>query len=292
MYERYFHLATSPFSLGPDPDCLYVNHGVREALAVLSYGVSRRKGFMLLTGDVGTGKTTILNVFMRWLQARRAVTALVFNPHVGPEDFLEFMLHDFGLERNGDSKAQLMIRFNRWLMEKYHANTPVVLMVDEAQQLSEDVLEELRLLTNLETPLHKLLQIVLCGQPELNELLARPSLRQLRQRISLTCTTAPLSEEQTAEYIAQRLRISGSPHEDLFQPDAIREIHRFSGGVPRVINKICEQLLIAAYCDTKSVIKADMVRQVAGENAFPPRGIREEEIDAEGTPALGRSQRN
>ncbi len=268
MYEEHFHLATSPFNPGPDPDCLYVTESVREALSALAYGVNRRKGFMLLTGDVGTGKTTILNVFMRWLQTRHAVTALVFNPHLGPDDFLELMVHDFGLEWSGEKKAQLMIRLNRWLLEKYHANIPVVLMVDEAQQLSEAVLEELRLLTNLETPLHKLMQIVLCGQPELRALLARPSLRQLRQRIGLTCTMAPLTAAETEAYIAHRLRTAGAAHEDLFQSGAIQEIFRMSRGIPRVINIICEELLIAAYCDGKSGIAADMVTRIARDNGL------------------------
>lgn len=290
MYEEYFHLAASPFSLGPDPDGLYVTPVIREALAVLAYGVNRRKGFILLTGDVGTGKTTILNVFMRWLHARGASTALIFNPHLEANDFLGAMLNDFGLGNPGESKSQLMLRFNRWLLEQYRANTPVVLLVDEAQQLSESVLEELRLLTNLETPTDKLLQIVLCGQPELHELLARPSLRQLRQRISLRCSTAPLAEDQTAEYITQRLRTSGATRTDLFSPDAVQKIHGFAAGIPRVINMLCEQLLIEAYCDSRPVIEVAMVTKVAIQNGLHIEGNEEGESEAEYTPMTqGRS---
>jgi type II secretory pathway predicted ATPase ExeA len=284
MYEEYFHLSASPFSLGPDPDGVYVTPAIREALAVMAYGVSRRKGFILLTGDVGTGKTTILHVFMRWLQAREATTALIFNPHLGPEDFLEMMLHDFGLEKMGESKSQWMLRFNRWLLERYQANKAVVLLVDEAQQLSEEVLEELRLLTNLETPMHKLLQIVLCGQPELEELLARPSLRQLRQRISLACNTTPLVEQQTGEYIAQRLRASGATRTDWFSTEAVGEIHRIAGGIPRVVNMLCEQLLIEAYCDNRAGIDRAMVRAVARQNGLLPGENHESESGAECTP--------
>jgi general secretion pathway protein A len=282
MYEEYFHLAASPFSMGPDPDSLYVTPVIREALAVLAYGVNRRKGFMLLTGDVGTGKSTILNVFMRWLRARGAATALIFNPHLEADDFLGVMLNDFGLGNPGEPKGQMMVRFNRWLVERYQANTEVVLLVDEAQQLSETVLEELRLLTNLETPTDKLLQIVLCGQPELHELLARPSLRQLRQRISLRCSTAPLAEEQTAEYISQRLRASGATRADWFTPEAVRKIHRIADGIPRVINMLCEQLLIEAYCDGRPVIEIAMVTEVARQNGLCAGGS--EKGESESTP--------
>jgi general secretion pathway protein A len=265
MYEDFFKLATSPFDLGPDPDRLYVTDAIREALATLAYGVNRRKGFILLTGDVGTGKTTILNLFMRWLQEREASTAFIFNPRLEPDDFLDLMMLDFGQERGVESKSQRMLRFNRWLLERYHAQTPVVLLVDEAQQLSEVVLEELRLLTNLETPMHKLLQIVLCGQPELNKVLARPSLRQLSQRITLRCSTAPFSAEQTAEYIIQRLRFSGDEGSNLFDPEAIGVIHRISAGIPRVINAICEQLLVEAYCEGQRTIDVRMVDKVGRE---------------------------
>lgn len=268
MYEQYFHLEASPFSLGPDPDSLYVTETVTEALAVLAYGVNRRKGFILLTGDVGTGKTTILNVFLRWLQARGASTAFIFNPHLKPDDFIDLMLLDFGLDRGAESKSQCMLRFNRWLLERYDSQSPVVLLVDESQQLSEEVLEELRLLTNLETHMHKLLQIVLCGQPELNELLARPSLRQLRQRIGLRCKTVPFREDQTGEYIRQRLRAAGASDVNLFDPGAVHLVHQISGGIPRVINALCEQLLIEAYCDNRPAIDAEMVTGVARERGL------------------------
>jgi general secretion pathway protein A len=265
MYLKYFHLDESPFNAGPDPKFLYMTDAVREALSILAYGVKERKGFILLTGEVGTGKTTTLNIFVDWLQKQDAPTAFVFNPHLGPDDFIDLVWEIFGIQRGTESKSQCMLRFSRWLLEHYRAQRPVVLFVDEAQQLSEEVLEELRLLTNLETPRHKLLQIVLCGQPELMQLIARPSLRQLRQRIALRCRTLPLALEQTAEYIQCRLRIAGAGEKMVFEPDALTLIHETSGGIPRVINVLCEHLLIDAYCDGRKTINGDMVRQTAGE---------------------------
>jgi general secretion pathway protein A len=263
MYEKYFHLAESPFNAGPDPKFLYMTDAVREALSVLAYGVKERKGFILLTGDVGTGKTTILNVFLDWLQKQDASTAFVFNPHLKPDEFVELVWADFGIQSGTGSKSQCMLRFSQFLLERYRAQRPVVLFVDEAQQLSEDVLEELRLLTNLETPKHKLLQIVLCGQPELHQLIARPSLRQLRQRIALRCRTAQLSVEQTTEYIRLRLRIAGGDDKKVFDLEALSLIHGISRGTPRIINLLCEQLLIDAYCDGQKTINPEMVRKAA-----------------------------
>lgn len=263
MYEEYFHLESPAFNLGPDPRCLYMTDSIREVLAVLAYGVNTRKGFIQLTGDVGTGKTMILNIFMQWLQSRGAATAFIFNPHLQPDDFINVMLADFGLNRGKDSKGECMLRFNQWLLDCYHAERPVVLCVDEAQQLSVDVLEELRLLTNLETPSHKLLQIALCGQSELIELLARPSMRQLRQRITLRCSTTPFNVTQTTEYIIQRLKIAGAKDTNLFEENAVDEIHRVSGGIPRVINLLCESLLIEGFCDRRKKISLNMVWKVA-----------------------------
>jgi len=199
MYEAHFHLKVAPFTLNPDPRFLYVTPLVKEALATLAYGVTNRKGFVLLTGDVGTGKTTLLNVFVQWLAKNSAATAFIFNPRMEPDEFLDFMMADFGIDCDSTSKSRRMIAINQWLLNRHQKGQPAVLIVDEAQQLSENTLEELRLLTNLETPTHKLLQIVLSGQSELEKVLARPSLRQLKQRITLRCKTLPLSYIQTTE---------------------------------------------------------------------------------------------
>ena len=265
MYQDHFHLKASPFNLGPDPKFLYLTDTLREALSVLAYGVTARKGFVQLTGEVGTGKTTLLNMFLQSLQAKGAATAFIFNPHLDPDEVLDFVMADFGVEPTSTSKSRAMLQFNRWLLDLYSEDRLAVLFVDEAQQLSPAVLEELRLLTNLETPTHKLLQIVLCGQPELDALLERLSLSQLRQRITLRCRTARLSAEQTREYIAQRLRVADAGEHQIFEPDAVGLVHRFSGGIPRLINSICEQSMIESFCDGAESVRAEVIEKVARE---------------------------
>jgi general secretion pathway protein A len=268
MYEKHFQLNTAPFSVSPDPRFLYPTGLVKEALATLAYGVNNRKGFIVLTGDVGTGKTTILNIFMQWLRSQNAATAFVYNPRLRAEEFLDFMLADFHVRCPSTVKSRRLLRLTDWLLERHRAGQPVVLVVDEAQQLSADVLEELRLLTNLETPTEKLLQIVLSGQPELEQLLAHPSLRQLRQRITLRCRTGAFSAEQTKEYVEQRLSIAGAERKDIFSPEAIACIHEVSGGIARIINVLCEQSLIYGYCESKTTIGPETIESVAREFNF------------------------
>src|SRR5208282_3434016 len=265
MYEKHFNLAIAPFNLNPDPRFLYVTDPIREALATLAYVVTKSKGFVLLTGDVGTGKTTLLNVFMQWLNKRSAATAFIFNPRMKPDEFLDFMMADFGITCASDTKSRRLLALNDWLLSRHEVGQPVVLIVDEAQQLSDEMLEELRLLTNLETPTHKLIQVVLSGQTELDRILARPSLRQLRQRITLWCRTLPLSNLQTAEYVAQRIRVAGGQSSQIFHPDSIALIHRYSGGIVRVINLLCEQALISAFCDGEPQVTAKHIEHAARE---------------------------
>jgi general secretion pathway protein A len=265
MYEKHFQLKTTPFSVSPDPKFLYPTSAIKEALATLAYGVNNRKGFILLTGDVGTGKTTILNIFMQWLRSQNAATAFIYNPRLRPEELLDFMLADFHVRCPSTVKSRRLLRLTDWLLERHREGQPVVLVVDEAQQLSADVLEELRLLTNLETPTEKLLQIVLSGQPELDTLLAHPSLRQLRQRITLRCRTGPFSAEQTKEYIEQRLSIAGAERIDIFSPEAVASIHELSGGIARIINVLCEQALIHGFCENKTTIGMEAINAIARE---------------------------
>jgi general secretion pathway protein A len=265
MYEKHFNLTAAPFNLNPDPRFLYVTDAVKEALATLAYGIANRKGFVLLTGDVGTGKTTLLNVFMQWLVKRSAATAFIFNPRMAPDEFLDFMMADFGVGCDAVSKGRRLMALNSWLLERHAVGQPVVLIVDEAQQLSAEMLEELRLLTNLETPTHKLLQIVLSGQTELDAILAQPSLRQLRQRITLRCTTQPLTYLQTAEYIARRIQVAGGQNINLFDLESLELIHRYSGGIVRLINLVCERSLINAFCDGETRITAKHIEQSARE---------------------------
>ena len=262
MYKKFFALQSSPFGTSPDPRFLYMMPHTREVLAGLEYGIFARKGFTVLTGEVGTGKTTILRRALSALSAERVYTSFVFNPLLEPLDFLEFVLSDFGLTPASRTKSGMLLQLNRWLIERFRMNETCVVVVDEAQNLSWELLEEIRLLTNLESSSEKLLQIVLSGQPELEEKLRHPSVRQLRQRIFLWCRTQPLSAEQTCEYIIERLRIAGATH-SIFTPEAARLVHQHSRGIPRLINLICEHALILGYVEQTQEISAAAISSVA-----------------------------
>jgi type II secretory pathway predicted ATPase ExeA len=229
------------------------------------YGVQKRKGFITLTGEVGTGKTTLVNSLLEWLQQRKVRTAFLFNSRMNTNQMFDFILAEFGIPCESRSKSQQLMRLNQWLLDRYRAGETTVLIVDEAQNLTYPVLEEIRLLTNLETSTEKLLQIVLSGQPELEEKLKLPELRQLRQRIMLRCKTGPLSKEQTHDYIAERLRIAGASGELIFSPKAVETIHLYSLGIPRVVNLLCEHSLINAYVEHERPIGQKTVEDVAHE---------------------------
>jgi type II secretory pathway predicted ATPase ExeA len=265
MYEKHFNLAVAPFNLNPDPRFLYITEPIREALATLAYGVTYRKGFVLLTGDVGTGKTTLLNVFTKWLSKHSAATAFVFNPRMKPDEFLDFMMADFGIVCDATLKSRRLLALNNWLLSRHEIGQPAVLIVDEAQQLSAEMLEELRLLTNLETPTKKLLQIVLSGQSELERIIARPSLRQLRQRITLRCRTLPLNCIQTEEYIARRIYVAGGQYRQIFDPESIALVYQYSGGIVRLINLLCEQAMVGAFCDGEKRVATKHIEASANE---------------------------
>jgi type II secretory pathway predicted ATPase ExeA len=234
----------------------------REALAGLEYGISERKGFTVLTGEVGTGKTTLLRCALGSFGQRRVFTSFVFNPLLDPLDFLEFVLSDFGLTPTSRTKSGMLLQLNRWLIERFRMQETCVVVVDEAQNLSWELLEEIRLLTNLESSSEKLLQIILSGQPELEEKLRHPSVRQLRQRIFLWCRTQALTAEQTNEYIVERLRIAGTSN-PIFSSEATHLIYMYSRGIPRLINLICEHLLILAYVEQIPQIPGPLVASVA-----------------------------
>jgi general secretion pathway protein A len=266
MYEKFFGFRANPFSVSPDPRFLYLTRRTYEALACLTYGIQARKGFVLLTGEVGTGKTTLLNKLMDWLRVQRVATAFVFNPRLEPTQFLEFAMADFGIPvEPGASKGALLLKLNHWLLERYRARETAVLVVDEAQNLSLELLEEIRLLTNLETSTEKLLQIVLCGQPELEAKLQQPELRQLRQRITLRCHTYQLTEEDTSNYIARRIQVGGGNGARLFTPEAVHRIYQYSGGIPRLVNLLCEHALIGCFADSVRTVNAGMIDDVARE---------------------------
>src|SRR5580704_6925846 len=265
MYQKFFGLRESPFNVNPDPRYLFLTKQIQEALAGLTYGIQNRKGFILLTGEVGTGKTTLLNRLLDWLHGQRVATAFIFNSQLSVNQLFDFIVAEFEIPCESREKSQILLRLNQWLLERYRAGETAVLIVDEAQNLSPDVLEEIRLLTNLETSTEKLLQIVLTGQPELEEKLKLPQLRQLRQRITLRCRTAPLSLEETFGYIAERLRIAGATGEPIFSKEAIQTVHLYSRGIPRVVNLLCEHSMINAYVDSLRPVPAHMVEEVARE---------------------------
>ena len=264
MYKTFFKLQSSPFGTSPDPRFLYMMPHTREALACLEYGISARKGFTVLTGEVGTGKTTLLRRALSSFSGRKVSTAFVFNPRLDVLDFLEFVLTDFGIVPATRTKSGMLLQLNRWLIERFRMEETCVVVVDEAQNLSWELLEEIRLLTNLETSSEKLLQIVLSGQPELEEKLRHPSVRQLRQRVSLWCRTQALTESQTHAYVAERLRIAGASW-SLFSLEALDLIHRASRGIPRIINLLCEHSLIVAYVEQVEQVTATIVEGVAAE---------------------------
>ena len=218
MYKKFFGLKENPFNVNPDPRYLFLTQHTQEALACLTYGIETRKGFILLTGEVGTGKTTLINKLLEWLHKERVSTAFVFNPRLSVSQFFDFMMADFGIPCESHQKGQMLLKLNQWLLERYQAGERAVLIVDEAQNLSPQMLEEIRLLTNLETSTEKLLQIVLAGQPELEQKLNQPQLRQLRQRITLRAKTRQLTLEETQGYIQERLRIAGGGKSRYFQP--------------------------------------------------------------------------
>src|SRR5712671_1986223 len=268
MYKKYFGLKENPFNVNPDPRYLFLTHHTQEALACLTYGIQTRKGFILLTGEVGTGKTTILNKLLDWLHQENVATAFVFNPRLSVTQFFDFMMADFGIPCDTRIKSQMLLTLNHWLLERYQAGERAVLIVDEAQNLSPEMLEEIRLLTNLETSTEKLLQIVLCGQPELQQKLIQPELRQLRQRITLRAKTRPLTLEETRGYIAERLRTAGGHVEHIFSPEAVNALHRHACGIPRVTNLLAEHALINAFVDQQKPISAEIVDAVAHDTEF------------------------
>lgn len=263
MYEHYFGLKSHPFGTNPDPRYLFLTRDAREALACLTYGIQARKGFIVMTGEVGTGKTTLLNKLLHWLRGGRAATAFVFNSSLTTVEFLDFMMADFGIACDSAMKSQVLLCLNRWLLERYRAQEVAVLIVDEAQNLSPQVLEEIRLLTNLETSSEKLIQIVLSGQPELEDKLKLPRLRQLRQRVNLWARLHPLSLEEVRGYVAERLRVAGADGRDIFTPEAVERLHLCSGGIPRLINLLCEHALISAFADQDTFVGSDRIDRTA-----------------------------
>jgi len=284
MYKSFFGLKENPFNVNPDPRYLFLTKQIEEALSGLMYGIQTRKGFITLTGEVGTGKTTLVNRLLDWLHLKRTKTAFLFNSRMNTNQLFDFIMAEFDIPCDNKSKSQQLMKLNHWLLERYRAGETAVLIVDEAQNLTFPVLEEIRLLTNLETSTEKLLQIVLSGQPELEEKLKLAQLRQLRQRITLRCRTMPLTGEQTHDYIQERLRIAGGdPQQEIFSEKAIESVHYFSMGIPRVINLLCEHALINSFVEQQKTVEAKVIEDVAREFQLdeveplaPPASLRQD----------------
>jgi general secretion pathway protein A len=260
MYLNFYGLREAPFAPTPDPKFLFQSARHREALAQLIYGVRERKGFIVLTGEIGTGKTTLLRTLLDRLD-RSTHVAYVHNTALGIEGLLEYVLHDWGVKTIAASHAQRLVELNEFLIDQHRQGLSPVLVIDEAQNLSVEALEAIRLLSNFETSQQKLMQILLVGQPELREKLNRAELRQLKQRIGLRCHIGPLTPEETRLYIRHRLRVAGATDAGIFSDAAVQKIAEYSGGVPRVINIICDHCLLAGYADSKRRIDAKMVNE-------------------------------
>ena len=278
MYLNFYGFQEKPFSATPDPRFLYMTPEHREALAQLVYSVEDNRGFLVLTGEVGTGKTTLLHALLERLDAKTAA-ALIFNSTLPFDGILETMLRDFGLPTDGVSAAERLRTLSRFLRDRRSQGLGAVLIVDEAQNLSPATLEQVRLLSNFETPREKLLQILLVGQPELSAKLQLPSLRQLRQRVEFFCTTPALSREQTKEYIRTRLRIAGARDVGIFTDRAVTRIARHAGGIPRLINILCDHSLVIGYAEQTRRIDADLVRQAV---TYLDQGRRPVAVPADG----------
>ncbi len=268
MYKAFFKLARNPFDLTPDPTYFVSTRRHNEALAALHYGIRRHKGFVVVTGEVGTGKTLLLRCLLRLLKESKDIAyAYLFNSRLSPTEFLQYVLADFGLPASGKNKSELLLDLGQFLVSRGSKGLTTVLIIDEAHHLSEELLEEVRLLSNLETTDDKLLQIVLVGQPELDEKLDSIGLRQLKQRIALRAQLGPLDAAETAEYISHRLHVGGAEGDTrrIFPPAAVEAVYRHSRGFPRLINTVCENALITAYARQIPTVTAEVVEDVARE---------------------------
>lgn len=283
MYKTFFELEENPFNVNPDPRYLFLTKQIEETLSSLMYGIQTRKGIITLVGEVGTGKTTLVNRLLDWLHQSATKTAFLFNSRMNSTQFFDFLLAEFEIQCESSSKSQRLMKLNQWLLERFRAGETCVLIVDESQNLTFPVLEEIRMLTNLETSTEKLLQIVLSGQPEFEEKLNLPQLRQLRQRTMIRCKTGPLTKEETHAYILERLKIAGAAPDGrpIFSPAATEAIHLYSLGVPRVVNLLCEHALINAYVEQQRPVQPKIIEDVAREFQLdmieptaPPESLR------------------
>jgi general secretion pathway protein A len=289
MYEhvfQFFGLRENPFHVSPDPRFFSSTpaHGV--AFADLQMGVDTRQGFMVLTGEAGTGKTILLHHFLNWLQSRGQSSCYIFQSQLKPVELFESILQDFGVPCSSHRKGDLLAALKRWLVERHALGDSPVLVIDEAQATSVRTLDRLRMLLNLEVPGGKLLQIVLAGQPELEEKLRRPELRQLHQRIMFRCALRELSMEETREYVKARLAIAGGETAHLFSEESLEAVHIYAQGLPRIVNLLCEHAMLNAFAEKQRMITQDGISRVAAVFEFGPRAAQRS--GPEDWPRLGR----
>lgn len=260
MYEHFFGLREKPFNVTADPAFLFLSHRHKEALSHLVYGINERKGFLEITGEIGAGKTTLCKALLNSLD-RDTKTALILNPDLSKFQLLKAILQDYGVGFTKNSGISLLNKLNNFLLQQLTEGNNVVLIIDEAQNLRASMLEEIRLLSNLETEKEKLLQIVLVGQPELREKLKSPRLKQLRQRISVRYHILPLEKNDTEKYIRHRLLVAGAKNSVEFDQEAVEEIYEYSRGIPRLINVICDKTLLAAFVRETKLIGSKLIRE-------------------------------
>jgi general secretion pathway protein A len=265
MYNAFFGFKESPFNLSPDPSFLYRSPQHEEALANLIYGVQSRKGFIVLTGEVGTGKTTMLQCLRDFLENQRIEFAFLFNSRINVEQFFEMIAYDLNLRCPRTSKTEVLFALNNLLVQQANSGRTTALIVDESHNLSWEVMEEIRLLGNLETRRGKLLQIILAGQPELDRKLDAPDMRQLKQRIVLRCHLQPLEEPEAIEYILTRMSRAGMPNQTVFSADLLSEIYLRSQGIPRIINALCDNLLLNCFALEERVAAIEMLDEVCAD---------------------------
>jgi general secretion pathway protein A len=267
MYASFFQMKKKPFELLPDPDFIYLSRSHKRAITYLDHGIRERAGFILLTGEVGSGKTTLIRDLLK-KKYDKVVLAKLFNTRVSSEELLAMINEDFGLPVGGKDKISLMRQLNDFLVEQYAAGKQPILIVDEAQNLSADLLEEVRMLSNLESAQGKLLQIMLVGQPELRDTLSAPGLLQLRQRISINCHLKALSRVETAEYIQHRMEVAGNPDALEFSPDALDLVHSHSRGIPRLVNIICDYVMLSCFAEGTRSVGPDLVLEILRDLDF------------------------
>lgn len=266
MYNAYFGFTENPFNLSPDPAFLYRSEQHEEALANLIYGVQSRKGFIVLTGEVGTGKTTMLECLRDFLDAQGIEFAFIFNSRITPEQFFEMIAYDLDLRCNRTSKTEVLFALNQLLIQQANEGRTSVLIVDEAHNLDWDVLEEIRLLGNLENPrIGKLLQIILSGQPEFDRKIDAPNYRQLKQRIVLRCSLKPFDLADTTEYINSRLTKAGMTKQTVFDAPLLEEIHLRAQGIPRLVNALCDNLLLQCFALETKKATVEMLDEISDD---------------------------